>query len=146
MFMFIYIFCFSVISSTAKTILLDCVKGEFDWGVLDMYVLLNEDIFEFDVNVDRSFAFRIINDKLPKFPYKDHGDLLLQLLEAKCPISNCLKWKMLNPIKCLFVYKADAVILDLTMCIYRLCIAKICNIFLYFLDMDQVLHIAYKKK
>ena len=77
----------------AKQILLDCVMENHNWGLLNMYVVLNEDILKFDVSGDRSLGAQQTINPIPKFLYRNHSNMLLGILTAKCSVSNCLKHK-----------------------------------------------------
>ena len=77
------------IAPAAKEILMDYVLENPKWGLLDMYVLMNEDIIELDVNACRPLSDSRDNDKISKlhYMYKEHTALLLKLLRTKCPVS-----------------------------------------------------------
>ena len=115
-----YLYFFSVlIAQQVQTILVDCVQENLNWGLLDMYILLNENIVKFDANAQRLILRTFQRNKLPKFPYQYHADWLLQLLKAKCSVS--------NPMNCLYVYTAGEVIfalINFVFCPSKLIICK----------------------
>ena len=79
-----------------KLILNSCLKfGK--WRLLEMFILLTDDIVEFDVDIcvkedDMDELDRTREAMAPdidiRLHYKQHGDLFLSLLRARCPVSN----------------------------------------------------------
>ena len=80
-----------LIASAAKDILLDYVLENPIWGLLDLYVLLTEDIVQFDVNAGEHTANWTENAQASKFLHSDHPELLLKLLKKKCSVSDCVQ-------------------------------------------------------
>ena len=80
-----------------KLVLESCLRRG-SWGLLEMYILLTDDIVDFD-----DYPTRVMWDDLDdldrvheqlapaidiKLYYEHHSDLLLSLLMVKCPVSN----------------------------------------------------------
>ena len=84
-------FFFILIASPAKEILLDYVLENLQWGLLDMYVLLTEDIVKFDAFARGPIDYWTKKHNVSKFIHRDHTELLLKLLTAKCPVSDYLQ-------------------------------------------------------
>ena len=87
---FIFIYIYSFIASAAKDILLNYVLENPRWGLLDLYVLLTEDIVQFDADVPIPIAIWTVNRQASRFHYSDHTELLLKLLRKKCSVSECV--------------------------------------------------------
>ena len=103
-----FFYCFSfLVSSWANQFLLGIVQNDSHWGLLDMFVLLSEDIVTFDVNTQKPIFQEMETNISSKFPHHEHGDLLLELLRVKCPVSNCLKIEIANPRNCLYVSRRN---------------------------------------
>ena len=78
-----------------KLVLESCLnRGR--WGLLEMYILLTDDIVEFDVifldpenDLDELITIReaMAPDIDIRLDYKLHPDLFLELLIARCPVS-----------------------------------------------------------
>ena len=83
---YIHIYIF-FIASAAKDILLNYVLENPRWGLLDLYVLLTEDIVQFDADVPIPIAIWTVNRQASRFHYSDHTELLLKLLKNKCSVS-----------------------------------------------------------
>ena len=68
------------------------------WGLLEMFMLLTDDIVDFDVHPTRGMwedlddLDRVHEQLAPaidiKLHYEQYSDLLLSLLMVKCPVSN----------------------------------------------------------
>ena len=93
------IFIYSILSGLMerKLVLESCLRRG-SWGLLEMYILLTDDIVEFDVHPIKS-VWEDLDDLVTareqfspaidiKLDYKEHGDFLLSLLMVKCPVSN----------------------------------------------------------
>ena len=76
-----------------KLILESCLRHG-RWGLLEMYILLTDDVVDFDVHPFGLWTDldRIYEQLTPvidiKLYYKQHADLLLSLLMVKCSVSN----------------------------------------------------------
>ena len=74
-----------------KLVLQSCMNST-RWGLLEMSILLTDDIFEFDMlSVEWDLDWECKQFVLEfdvKLDYYDHGDLLISLLIAKCPVRN----------------------------------------------------------
>ena len=74
-----------------KLVLESCLANG-SWGFLDMYVLLTNDIVEFDVSIEaidlerrRKLTWSPAIDI--KLNHKQHEDLFLSFLRDRCPVS-----------------------------------------------------------
>ena len=82
---------FILIALAAKEILLDYVLENLHWGLLDLYVLLTEDITEFDTHARGPIDYWIEKQQVSKFIHRENTEILLKILRAKCPVSDYLQ-------------------------------------------------------
>ena len=71
--------------------------------LLEMYILLTDDIVEFDVRPGRcnldTVRKRFCSDYHKTYTYKQHENLLLTLLKTRCPVSTSISNEL--PLNCL---------------------------------------------
>ena len=80
-----------------RLVLESCLRRG-SWGLLEMYILLTDDVIDFDVHptaveCENLDDLDILREQLSpaidiKFHYKQYGDLFLFLLMTKCPVSH----------------------------------------------------------
>ena len=76
-----------------KLVLQSCMNSD-SWGLLEMFILLTDDIVEFDMlseGWDLDMECEHLGPDIDvKLDYLDHGDWLITILIARCPVSNGL--------------------------------------------------------
>ena len=74
-----------------KLVLQSCMRSQL-WGLLEMSILLTDDIVEFNMLSMEwylDWACKQLNSNVDvKLYYRKHGDWLVSLLTARCPVSN----------------------------------------------------------
>ena len=93
------VFIYSILSGLMeRKLVLEACLRRGSWGLLEMYILLTDDIVEFDVHPTSGMWDDLDNlvtarEQLAsaigiKLDYKQYSDLFLLLLMVKCPVSN----------------------------------------------------------
>ena len=81
-----------------RKLVLEATLANGRWGLLEMYLLLTDDIVELKVcfkiqdYLDIEPEYRVPDIDI-KLDYKNHPDLFLSLLIARCPVSDCISTK-----------------------------------------------------
>ena len=75
-----------------RNLVLESCLANDSWGLLDMYVILTDDIVEFDMRIEswdlerrREITWSPAIDI--KLNHKQHEDLVLSFLRDRCPVS-----------------------------------------------------------
>ena len=82
------IFMFFSTGRLEKKLVLESSLLAGSWGLLELYILLTDDIFELDMTPDDLdlYVYRRLRNCTVAIDVK-HKDLLISLLIAKCPVS-----------------------------------------------------------